>query len=98
MNSNWWRDFSTWEDFHSLLNENLKLVQNSISSIELIDENGNILIIARARRKKLGRLKDISAYKVAGRISGISDMKKLQLPMFINRLVASVLNTYSRDL
>ena len=55
--SNWWRDFSTWEDFKGLLhsgtklsmhdvvsriNENLKLIQNSLSYIEWIDENGNM--------------------------------------------------------
>ena len=124
--SNWWRDFSTWEDFEGLLhsgtklsmhdvvsriNENLKLIQNSSSNIEWIDENGNIQInldeISRtllqgftitARRRKLRRLKDISAYIVAGQISGKSDIKNLQLPISLNRLVASFLDTYSRDL
>ncbi len=124
--SNWWRDFSTWEDFHSLLrsgaklsmhgvvsklNENLKLIQNSLSYIEWIDENGNIHInleeisatllqgfAITARRRKLRKLKDISAYKVAGLISGKSDINKLQLPISLNRLVASFVDTYSRDL
>ena len=124
--SNWWRDFSTWEDFHSLLrsgaklsmhdvvsklNENLKLIQNSLSYIEWIDENGNMDIILdemsatllqgftiTARRRKLRRLKDISAYKVAGLISGKSEINKLQLPISLRGLVASFLDTYSRDL
>ena len=124
--SNWWRDFSTWEDFHSLLrsgaklsmhgvvsklNENLKLIQNSLSYIEWIDENGNMDIIPdemsatllqgftiTARRRKLRRLKDITVYKVAGLISGKSEINKLQLPISLRGLVASFLDTYSSDL
>ncbi len=124
--SNWWRDFSTWEDFHSLLqsgaklsmhdevsklNENLKLIQNSLSYIERIDENRNMEIILdemsatllqgftiTTRRRKLKRLKDISAYNVARLISDESDINKLQLPISLSGLVTSFLDTYSRDL
>ena len=124
--SNWWRDFSTWEDFNGLLhsgtklsmhavvsriNKNLKTIQNFSSYIEWIDENGNIQInleeisptllegfTLTARRRKLRRLKDISAYKVAGLISAESDLENLKHPIYLNRLVASFLDTYSRDL
>ncbi len=79
--------------------------------IEWIDENGNIHInldeisatllqgfTITARRRKLRRLKDITAYKVAGLISGKSDINGLQLPKSLNRLVASFLDIYLRDL
>jgi hypothetical protein len=57
--SNWWIDFSTWEDFHGIrrsgtklplhlvvskMEKNLEMLINSSSNIEWIDENGNITI------------------------------------------------------
>ena len=55
----WWTDFSTWEDFYGILrvgteltmhsivtkiNNQLALLENSVSYIDLIDDNGNITI------------------------------------------------------
>ena len=57
--SNWWIDFSSWEDFHGIFRtgtklslhsvisnteEKPKLLKNCSASIEWIDENGNITI------------------------------------------------------
>ena len=57
--SNWWTDFSTWKDFSGILRtgthlsmhlivqqiiSKLKLLKNNCSYVDLIDENGNILI------------------------------------------------------
>jgi hypothetical protein len=57
--SNWWTDFSTWEDFsgilwagtklwmHLIVQEmynKLELLENNTSYVDSIDENGNILI------------------------------------------------------
>ena len=57
--TNWWREFSTWEDFWGILcsgtnlsihkvvsriNGSLKSLPNSSAYIEWIDENGNIQI------------------------------------------------------
>ena len=57
--SNWWIDFSSWEDFHGIfrtgtilslhsvvskIEEKLKLLKNCSANIEWIDENGNITI------------------------------------------------------
>ena len=57
--SNWWTDFSTWEDFSGILrtgtklsmhlvvheiNSKLELLENNCSYVDFIDENGNILI------------------------------------------------------
>ena len=55
----WWEDFSTWEDFYGILqsgtelsmhsivtkiNNQLTLIENNVSYIDLIDDNGNITI------------------------------------------------------
>ena len=57
--TNWWIDFSTWEDFRGIfrsgtklslhlvvkrIEEKLKILKNCSSDIEWIDENGNITI------------------------------------------------------
>jgi hypothetical protein len=60
------------------INSKLKLLENNTSYIDLIDENGNILIqhdetfpnlaqgfLLTAKRKRLRTLKDIAAYNVA---------------------------------
>ena len=58
--SNWWTDFSTWEDFRGIsrsgttlplhfvvskIEKNLEMLTNSVSNIEWMDENGNITLI-----------------------------------------------------
>ena len=57
--SNWWTDFSSWEDFHGVfrtgsklsmhsvvieVNTRLKSIKHGFSYIDQIDENGNIVI------------------------------------------------------
>ena len=55
--SNWWVDFSNWQDFHGILRSGTKLSLHSVVSrieenfkslkncyLDLIDENGNIMI------------------------------------------------------
>ena len=125
MASNWWTDFSTWEDFYGILragtelpmhlivqkiNSQLELLENNISYVDLIDENGNIIIqhdetfptlsqgfILKAKRKRLRKVKDISAYNVAKYLSSESDVKLLQIPLCLHDLVRVFLDTYSGD-
>jgi hypothetical protein len=57
--SNWWTDFPTWKDFHGILrsgsklsmhyivtkiNSPLELLENNMSYVDVIDDNGNIII------------------------------------------------------
>ena len=57
--SNWWTDFSTWKDFYGILrtgsqltmhyivrkiNTQLELLENSMSYVDVVDDNGNIVI------------------------------------------------------
>jgi hypothetical protein len=123
--SNWWTDFSTWDDFfgtlragtklpmHSIvtnINIQLELLENSSSYLDLIDDNGNIIIQhdetfstfaqgfrLKARRKRLRKLKDIAAYNVAKYIASESDVKVLEIPCSLHSLISIFLDTYSGD-
>ena len=94
--SNWWVNFSNWQDFHGILRSGSKLSLHSVVSIieenfkslkncylNLIDENGNIMIDLHemsttihqefeitARRKKIRRLEHIAALNIARQLSG----------------------------
>ena len=121
----WWADFSTWEDFFGILragtelsmhsivtkiNNQLTLLENGVSYIDLIDDNGNITIQydetfptlsqgfeVKAKRKRLRRLKDIAAYNVAKFIVSENDIKTLNLPNSLQSLVSKFLDIYSGD-
>ena len=123
--SNWWTDFSTWEDFSGILrtgtklsmhlivqeiNSKLELLENNSSYVDMIDENGNILIqhdetfpnlaqgfLLKAKRKRLRTLKDIAAYNVAKYSESTSDVKVLKIPLCLHNLVSIFLDTYSGD-
>ena len=75
--------------------------------VDLIDENGNILIqhdetfpnlsqgfLLKAKRKRLRTLKDIAAYNVAKYTESTGDVKVLTIP---HCLVSKFLDTYSGD-
>jgi hypothetical protein len=121
----WWADFSTWEDFYGTLrsgtklsmhsivpkiNNQLSLLENSVSYIDLIDDNGNITIQhdetfptlsqgfeVKAKRKRLRKLKDIAAYNVAKYIVSENDIETLNIPHSLHSLVSMFLDTYSGD-
>jgi hypothetical protein len=123
--SNWWTDFSTWDDFNGLLrtgtklpihsivskiNNELQLLDNNLSYVDLIDENGNIIIehdetfptISQgfkitAKRKRLRTLKEIAAYNVTKCITSESDVQNLEIPHSLHGLVSMYLDTYSGD-
>ena len=123
--SNWWTDFSTWKDFYGVLrtgsklsmhyivtkiNSQLELLENSMSYVDVIDDNGNIVIqhdetfpthaqgfIVKAKRKGLRTLKDIAAYNVAKNTTSESDVKILEIPRSLHVLVTKFLDTYSGD-
>ena len=80
------------------------------STIEMIEENGNIEIvivevsgkifhsfIVKAKRKRLRRLKDIAiaAYNVATHISSEYDLDYLDIPTTLKPLVKTFIVTYS---
>ena len=76
--------------------------------VDLIDENGNILIQhdetfpnlgqgLTAKRKRLRTLKDIAAYNVAKYTASTSCVKVLTIPPCLHNLVSTFLDTYSGD-
>jgi hypothetical protein len=92
------------------INNNLELLENNTSYVDLIDENGNILIqhdetfpnlaqgfLLKAKRKRLRTLKDIAAYNVAKYTESTSDVKVLTIPLCLHNLVSIFLDTYSGD-
>jgi hypothetical protein len=121
----WWADFSTWEDFYGTLrsgtklsmhsivpkiNNQLSLLENSVSYINLIDDDGNITIQhdetfpmlsqgfeVKAKRKRLRKLKDISAYNVAKFIVSENDIETLNILHSLHSLVSIFLDTNSGD-
>ena len=77
----------------SKINNQLEQLVNNISYIDLVDENGNITIQydetfptisqgfkVTAKRKRLRRLKDISAYNVAKSIVSQTDIESFDIP------------------
>ena len=122
--SNWWVDFSNWQDFHGILRSGTKLSLHSVVSrieenfkslkngyLDLIDENGNIMIDLHetsttihqefeitARRKKLRRLEHIAAFNIAQQLSGQADAQELPLPNKMKKLITMYLDTFSIDL
>ena len=122
--SNWWVDFSNWQDFHGILRSGTKLSLHSVVSrieenfkslkncyLDLIDENGNIIIDLHetsetihqefeitARRKKLRRLENIAAFNIARQLSGQADAQELPLPDRMKKLITMYLDTFSIDL
>jgi hypothetical protein len=123
--SNWWTEFSTWEDFHGLLrsgtklsmhsivskiNKQLQLLENNVSYVDLINENGNLIIEhdetfptvsqgfkITAKRKRLRTLKEIAAYNVTKCITSESDVQNLEIPHSLHSMVTMFLDTYSGD-
>ena len=121
----WWTDFSTWEDFYGILrvgteltmhsivtkiNNQLALLENSVSYIDLIDDNGNITIHydetcstlsqgfeVKAKRKRIRKLKDIAAYNVAKFIVSENYIETLNLPNSLKSLVSRFVDIYSGD-
>ena len=121
----WLGDFSTWEDYHGILRAGtelsmhsivtkihilLKLLENGVSYIDMIDDNGNITIQydetfptisqgfeVKAKRKRLRKLKDIAAYNIAKFIVSENDIKTLNLPNSMQSLVSKFLDIYSGD-
>ena len=84
------------------INNQLALLENSVSYIDLIDDNGNITIHydetcstlsqgfeVKAKRKRLRKLKDIAAYNVAKFIVSENDIETLNLPNSLKILVSS---------
>ena len=120
--SNWWTDFSTWKDFYGILrtgsklamhyivtqiNSQLELLENSMSYVDVIDDNGNIIIqhdetfttlaqgfIVKATRKRLRTLKDTAAYNVAEYADSEGDEEILEIPLFLHCLTSGFLDTY----
>ena len=78
--------------------------------MDSIDENGNITIVLdesyptlfqgfkiTAKRKRIRKLREIAAYNVAKYISSENDVKKLELPTSLYKLITEFLDTYSGD-
>ena len=98
---------------HSIVtkvNNQLTVLENSVSYIDLIDDNGNITIQydetlptlsqgfeVKAKRKRLRKLKDIAAYNVAKFIVSENDIETLDLPNSLQSLVSKFLDIYSGD-
>ena len=82
----------------------------NMSCVDVIDDNGNIIIhhdktfptlaqgfIVKAKRTWLRTLKDIAAYNLAKNTSSESDAKILEIPHSLHVLVKKFLDTYSGD-
>ena len=123
ISKNWWTEFSSWKDLRALLRTGTTLSIHRVvhylrirlqeinayeSTINMIDENGNIEIIIeefnedifqsftlKAKRKRLRRLKDIAAYNVAKQISSEDYVEYLELPTTLKSLVKTFIVTYS---
>ena len=92
------------------INNQLKLQENGVSYIDIIDDNGNITIQydetfptlsqgfeVKAKRKRLRKLKDIAAYNVAKFIVSENDIETPNLPKSLQSLVSTFLDIYSGD-
>ena len=92
------------------IDKRFKLIQKGGCSIDQIDDNGNFTIdlneffptlmkgyIITAKRRKLRKLEQISAYNVAKCLSSEDDIGKLYIPRSLYRVVATFLDTYSGD-
>ena len=92
------------------INNQLEQLVNNVSYIDLVDENGNITIHydetfptisqgfkVTAKRKRIRRLKDISAYNVAKSIVSQTDIETLDIPHSLQSLVSMYLDTHSGD-
>ena len=122
--SNRWIDYSNWQDFHGILRSGTKLSLHSVISriedkfklltncyLDLIDENGNIIINLyemsttihqefkiTARRKRLRRLEHIAAFNVARKLSSEADVQELPLPKTMEKFINMYIDTFSIDL
>jgi hypothetical protein len=92
------------------LNQQFEAIENADAYVETIDENGNIEVelsestdellqafTIRAKRKKLRSLKDVAAYSVAQYLSCNNDVKDLQVPISLKKLVKPFVITFSGD-
>ena len=123
ISKNWWTEFSSWNDFRALLRTGTTLSIHRVvhylrkrlqeinayeSTLNMIDENGNIEIIIeefnedifqsftlKAKRKRLRSLKDIAAFNVAKQISSEDYLEYLELPTTLKSLVKTFIVTYS---
>jgi hypothetical protein len=88
------------------INNQLTLLDNSVSYIDLIDDNGNITIQydetfptlsqefeVKAKRKQLRQLKDIAAKFIVSE----NDIETLNLPNSLQSRVSKFLDIYSGD-
>ena len=92
------------------INNQFNQLQNDVSYIDLIVVNGNITIDhdetfptkpqgckVTAKRKRLRKSKDITAYNIAKSIVSESDIATLDIPHSLHTLISMFMDTYSGD-
>jgi hypothetical protein len=104
--SNWWTGFSTWKDFHGILrsgskismhyivtkiNSQLELLENNMSYVDVIDDNGNIIIQHDETFPTIAQQQQLTMWQRTQLV------KILEIPHSLNILVTKFLDTYSGD-
>ena len=87
-----------------------KYLQNAKAYIETIDDNGDIVVqvdeafenliqglTLQAKRRRLRRLSDLAAFKIAQCLKSESDVHCLEVPRNLKLIVKQFLITYSED-
>ena len=83
-------------------------IDNIEATLEMIDDNGNMEIMitkdtqdmlqgfkVKARRRRLRRLKEISAFNIAQHLASEGDIESLNIPESVKPLVKKFLVTFS---
>ena len=83
-------------------------IDNIEATLEMIDDNGNMDIMitedtqdmlqgfmVKARRRRLRRLKEISAFNIAPHLASEGDVESLNIPELVKPLVKNFLVTFS---
>ena len=83
-------------------------IDNIEATLEMIDDNGNMEIMitedtqdmlqgftVKARRRRLRKLKDISAYNLAQHLASEGEIESLNIPESVKSLVKKFLVTFS---